>query len=81
MLIILILCVCMCETDMKKGMIDVGIFCKEPRFGLNTEKGKYLQPCINILDDFQSYVIWSQSNACVGYYGIRTDHNSNMSLQ
>lgn len=57
MLIILILCVCMCETDMKKGMIDVGIFCKEPRFGLNTEKGKYLQPCINILDDFQSYVI------------------------
>ncbi|XP_017552617.1 protein strawberry notch homolog 2a isoform X1 [Pygocentrus nattereri] len=26
-------------TEMKKGMIDVGIFCKEPRFGLNTEKG------------------------------------------
>ncbi|KAB5535796.1 hypothetical protein PHYPO_G00122050 [Pangasianodon hypophthalmus] len=25
-------------ADMKKGMIDVGIFCKEPRFGLNTEK-------------------------------------------
>ncbi|XP_060725435.1 protein strawberry notch homolog 2a isoform X1 [Tachysurus vachellii] len=24
--------------EMKKGMIDVGIFCKEPRFGLNTEK-------------------------------------------
>ncbi|XP_060762282.1 protein strawberry notch homolog 2a isoform X2 [Neoarius graeffei] len=25
-------------TDMKKGMIDVGIFCKESRFGLSTEK-------------------------------------------
>ncbi|XP_072524668.1 protein strawberry notch homolog 2a isoform X2 [Salminus brasiliensis] len=25
-------------AEMKKGMIDVGIFCKEPRFGLNTEK-------------------------------------------
>uniref|UniRef100_A0A3P9AHA8 Protein strawberry notch homolog 2 n=1 Tax=Esox lucius TaxID=8010 RepID=A0A3P9AHA8_ESOLU len=24
--------------DMKKGMMDVGIFCKEPRFGLSTEK-------------------------------------------
>ncbi|KAF7658376.1 hypothetical protein LDENG_00013770 [Lucifuga dentata] len=24
--------------DMKLGMIDVGIFCKEPRFGINTEK-------------------------------------------
>uniref|UniRef100_A0A4W4HB97 Protein strawberry notch homolog 2 n=1 Tax=Electrophorus electricus TaxID=8005 RepID=A0A4W4HB97_ELEEL len=25
-------------SDMKKGMIDVGIFCKDLRFGLNTEK-------------------------------------------
>ncbi|XP_077439209.1 strawberry notch homolog 2b isoform X2 [Vanacampus margaritifer] len=24
--------------DMKHGMMDVGIFCKEPRFGINTEK-------------------------------------------
>ncbi|KAL4658905.1 hypothetical protein GN956_G2354 [Arapaima gigas] len=24
--------------DMKHGMVDVGIFCKEPRFGINTEK-------------------------------------------
>ncbi|XP_076009520.1 strawberry notch homolog 2b isoform X2 [Genypterus blacodes] len=24
--------------DMKLGMMDVGIFCKEPRFGINTEK-------------------------------------------
>ncbi|KAG9266602.1 hypothetical protein AMEX_G19242 [Astyanax mexicanus] len=24
--------------DMKQGMMDVGIFCKEPRFGINTEK-------------------------------------------
>ncbi|KAG7488063.1 hypothetical protein MATL_G00029300 [Megalops atlanticus] len=24
--------------DMKRGMMDVGIFCKEPRFGLSTEK-------------------------------------------
>nr|XP_015221067.1 PREDICTED: protein strawberry notch homolog 2 isoform X2 [Lepisosteus oculatus] len=24
--------------DMKRGMIDVGIFCKEPRFGISTEK-------------------------------------------
>lgn len=26
-------------TDMKLGMMDVGIFCKEPRFGISTEKG------------------------------------------
>lgn len=25
---------------MKIGMMDVGIFCKEPRFGISTEKGK-----------------------------------------
>jgi hypothetical protein len=25
-------------SDMKHGMMDVGIFCKEPRFGLSTEK-------------------------------------------
>lgn len=30
----------LCVSDMKKGMIDVGIFCREPRLGLNTEKGK-----------------------------------------
>lgn len=24
---------------MKRGMMDVGIFCKEPRFGISTEKG------------------------------------------
>lgn len=29
-----------CVSDMKRGMIDVGIFCKEPRFSLNTEKGE-----------------------------------------
>lgn len=29
-----------CVPDMKLGMMDVGIFCKEPRFGINTEKGK-----------------------------------------
>lgn len=27
-------------SDMKIGMMDVGIFCKEPRFGISTEKGK-----------------------------------------
>lgn len=26
-------------SDMKLGMMDVGIFCKEPRFGISTEKG------------------------------------------
>lgn len=26
--------------DMKLGMMDVGIFCKDTRFGINTEKGK-----------------------------------------
>uniref|UniRef100_A0A7N6FKE0 Protein strawberry notch homolog 2 n=1 Tax=Anabas testudineus TaxID=64144 RepID=A0A7N6FKE0_ANATE len=25
-------------SDMKLGMMDVGIFCKDPRFGINTEK-------------------------------------------
>lgn len=40
---------------MKKGMIDVGIFCKEPRFGLNTEKGKYLHPRMNVSDDFERF--------------------------
>lgn len=25
---------------MKLGMMDVGIFCKEPRFGISTEKGR-----------------------------------------
>ncbi|XP_062868520.1 si:ch73-63e15.2 [Trichomycterus rosablanca] len=31
-------CDAMFFRDMKQGMIDVGIFCKEPRFGLSTEK-------------------------------------------
>lgn len=31
----------LCVSDMKKGMIDVGIFCREPRLGLNTEKGTF----------------------------------------
>lgn len=26
-------------SDMKLGMMDVGIFCKESRFGISTEKG------------------------------------------
>lgn len=26
--------------DMKQGMMDVGIFCKEARIGINSEKGK-----------------------------------------
>lgn len=25
---------------MKNGMMDVGIFCREPRFGISTEKGR-----------------------------------------
>ncbi|TRY55206.1 hypothetical protein DNTS_032680 [Danionella cerebrum] len=33
--------------DMKKGMIDVGIFCKEPRMGLNTEKDCTLTKFLN----------------------------------
>lgn len=28
-------------VDMKQGMMDVGIFCKEARFGINSEKGKF----------------------------------------
>ena len=26
-------------SDMKLGMMDVGILCKDPRFGISTEKG------------------------------------------
>lgn len=34
---------------MKVGMMDVGIICKEPRFGISTEKGKSFQTafCLN----------------------------------
>lgn len=32
---------------MKHGMMDVGIFCKEPRFGLSTEKDCIITKFLN----------------------------------
>lgn len=39
---VLVLTIFFFILDMKLGMMDVGIFCRESRFGLSTEKGKSL---------------------------------------
>lgn len=36
-------------VDMKQGMMDVGIFCKEARFGINSEKGEFSTSLYSIL--------------------------------
>uniref|UniRef100_A0A3B3DJF7 Protein strawberry notch homolog 2 n=1 Tax=Oryzias melastigma TaxID=30732 RepID=A0A3B3DJF7_ORYME len=46
--------------DMKVGMMDVGIFCKEPRFGINTEKDcsitKFLNRILGLEVHKQNYL-------------------------
>uniref|UniRef100_A0A9J7XJU4 Protein strawberry notch homolog 2 n=1 Tax=Cyprinus carpio carpio TaxID=630221 RepID=A0A9J7XJU4_CYPCA len=50
--------------DMKKGMIDVGIFCKEPRLGLNTEKDCTITKFLNRILGLEVY----QQNSLFQYF-------------
>ncbi|KAG9350636.1 hypothetical protein JZ751_024525 [Albula glossodonta] len=41
--------------DMKRGMMDVGIFCKEPRFGISTEKDCSITKFLNRILGLEVY--------------------------
>ncbi|XP_051557426.1 protein strawberry notch homolog 2-like isoform X2 [Myxocyprinus asiaticus] len=56
--------------DMKKGMIDVGIFCKEPRFGLNTEKDCSITKFLNRILGLEVY----QQNSLFQYFTDNFDY-------
>ncbi|XP_050990520.1 protein strawberry notch homolog 2a isoform X1 [Labeo rohita] len=56
--------------DMKKGMIDVGIFCKEPRLGLNTEKDCTITKFLNRILGLEVY----QQNSLFQYFTDNFDY-------
>uniref|UniRef100_A0A3B4EL40 Protein strawberry notch homolog 2 n=1 Tax=Pygocentrus nattereri TaxID=42514 RepID=A0A3B4EL40_PYGNA len=57
-------------TEMKKGMIDVGIFCKEPRFGLNTEKDCTITKFLNRILGLEVH----QQNSLFQYFTDNFDY-------
>ncbi|XP_073704871.1 protein strawberry notch homolog 2a [Garra rufa] len=56
--------------DMKKGMIDVGIFCKEPRLGLNTEKDCTITKFLNRILGLEVH----QQNSLFQYFTDNFDY-------
>ncbi|XP_077078228.1 protein strawberry notch homolog 2a isoform X2 [Siphateles boraxobius] len=56
--------------DMKKGMIDVGIFCREPRLGLNTEKDCTLTKFLNRILGLEVH----QQNSLFQYFTDNFDY-------
>ncbi|XP_026061239.1 protein strawberry notch homolog 2-like isoform X1 [Carassius auratus] len=56
--------------DMKKGMIDVGIFCKEPRLGLNTEKDCSITKFLNRILGLEVH----QQNSLFQYFTDNFDY-------
>ncbi|XP_056598762.1 protein strawberry notch homolog 2a isoform X2 [Triplophysa dalaica] len=56
--------------DMKKGMIDVGIFCREPRLGLNTEKDCTITKFLNRILGLEVY----QQNSLFQYFTDNFDY-------
>uniref|UniRef100_A0A3B4D9V1 Protein strawberry notch homolog 2 n=1 Tax=Pygocentrus nattereri TaxID=42514 RepID=A0A3B4D9V1_PYGNA len=61
---------CLCLSEMKKGMIDVGIFCKEPRFGLNTEKDCTITKFLNRILGLEVH----QQNSLFQYFTDNFDY-------
>ncbi|KAG9278681.1 hypothetical protein AMEX_G6582 [Astyanax mexicanus] len=57
-------------ADMKKGMIDVGIFCREPRFGLNTEKDCTITKFLNRILGLEVH----QQNSLFQYFTDNFDY-------
>uniref|UniRef100_A0A8B9HEA3 Protein strawberry notch homolog 2 n=1 Tax=Astyanax mexicanus TaxID=7994 RepID=A0A8B9HEA3_ASTMX len=58
------------KVDMKKGMIDVGIFCREPRFGLNTEKDCTITKFLNRILGLEVH----QQNSLFQYFTDNFDY-------
>uniref|UniRef100_A0A671LPW2 Protein strawberry notch homolog 2 n=1 Tax=Sinocyclocheilus anshuiensis TaxID=1608454 RepID=A0A671LPW2_9TELE len=56
--------------DMKKGMIDVGIFCKEPRLSLNTEKDCTITKFLNRILGLEVH----QQNSLFQYFTDNFDY-------
>ncbi|XP_051773931.1 protein strawberry notch homolog 2a isoform X2 [Ctenopharyngodon idella] len=56
--------------DMKKGMIDVGIFCREPRLGLNTEKDCTITKFLNRILGLEVH----QQNSLFQYFTDNFDY-------
>ncbi|KAL1281104.1 hypothetical protein QQF64_015704 [Cirrhinus molitorella] len=56
--------------EMKKGMIDVGIFCREPRLGLNTEKDCTITKFLNRILGLEVH----QQNSLFQYFTDNFDY-------
>ncbi|KAF4117879.1 protein strawberry notch homolog 2a isoform X1 [Onychostoma macrolepis] len=56
--------------DIKKGMIDVGIFCKQPRLGLNTEKDCTINKFLNRILGLEVH----QQNSLFQYFTNNFDY-------